>query len=250
MELHLVNYNKVIPDERKWGPRRLKDFEIILVLEGKFRFTNHETGEVVEHNPMEVLLIYPDELHTYERICKESCFFSCIHLLPDTQEYPNRIVSFVKHGAIDELFRRLYHTKHNYGHQRYAEAKIQALLELIWWSLLENSSDTQESLRLEKMVEYLNENLTKQPTRLDLAKEFGLTPQRVNAIFKKELGISPTQYVHKELASKAYHYLIDYEYSVKETSFLLGFESPFYFSKVFKSVYNFPPSKLLSYAKK
>ena len=115
---------------------------------------------------------------------------------------------------------------------------------VIWLYLFEQPSHDRGNERFESMLDFLERHLTEHPTRLDLAREFHLTPQRINALFKEELGISPGEYVHRELAERGYALLHDEQLSVKETADRLGFSSAFYFSRVFRKVFGMPPSAI------
>ena len=99
---------------------------------------------------------------------------------------------------------------------------------------------------MERMVAYLRAHLCEQVSRRDLAREFSVTPEYVNALFKRELNVSPTQFVHRERALLAYRYLRDDRLSVKEVAARVGFSDPFYFSKVFKRLVGVSPSQYRS----
>jgi AraC-like DNA-binding protein len=86
------------------------------------------------------------------------------------------------------------------------------------------------------MVAHLRAHLDRKITRRSLAREFGITPEHVNALFKKQLGVTPTQFIHRERMQLAYRYLRDEGASVKEVATRVGFDDPFYFSRVFKRV--------------
>ena len=94
------------------------------------------------------------------------------------------------------------------------------------------------------MVSYLRTHLDRKVTRRSLAREFGITPEHVNALFKKHLGVTPTQFIQRERMQKAYHYLRDEGLSVKETAARVGFDDPFYFSRVFKRLMHRSPTSV------
>ncbi len=238
--IHVVNYREVRDHEASWGPRRIPDFELILCIRGLFEFECHESGETVLHHPGEVLTIRPGELHTYRLKDRgNTAFFSCIHLEIDG-DIPPRVCSFSPEHAMFELFRRVNQLFQR--PTRYSREQIGSLLKIIWLYLLETPYDSQNSIRFQAMLDYLDRHLTAHPTRLDLAREFNITPQRVNAIFKEEMQLSPGDYVHRELAVRAYNMLHDEQLSIKETAEALGFDNPFYFSRIFKKIFGFPPS--------
>ena len=243
LRIHFVNYRPLSGIGRPvWGPRRLPDFELILSLRGEFEFLNCETGERVRQHPGEILTIRPGEEHIYRLDGDPAgAFFSCIHIDPGAEaEIPPRLAVFAPDQAMPELFRRADRLFHQPG--RRAEELLAAVGRVIWLYLFEPPRDVRGDERFEAMLEFLEQHLTRHPTRLDLAREFHLTPQRVNALFKAELGISPGEYVHRELAERGYALLHDEQLSVKETADRLGFSSAFYFSRVFRKVFGVPPS--------
>lgn len=227
-----------------WGPRRLSEYELILSLRGEFEFMNCKTGERVRQRPGEILSIRPGEEHVYRLDGDPAgAFFSCIHIDPGRgAEVPPRLTAFSPDLAMPELFRRADRLFHHPG--RRTEELLSALGRVIWLYLFEQPSHDRGNERFESMLDFLERHLTEHPTRLDLAREFHLTPQRINALFKEELGISPGEYVHRELAERGYALLHDEQLSVKETADRLGFSSAFYFSRVFRKVFGMPPSAI------
>lgn len=245
--IHFVNYRSLGGIGRPvWGPRRLSDYELILSLRGEFEFMNCDTGERARQHPGEILTIRPGEEHVYRLDGDPAgAFFSCIHLDPgDAAETPPRLAAFTPDQAMPELFRRADRLFHYPG--RRAEELLSALGRMIWLYLFEPPRDVRGDERFESMLEFLEQHLMEHPTRLDLAREFHLTPQRINALFKAELGISPGEYVHRELAERGYALLHDEQFSVKEAADRLGFSSAFYFSRVFRKVFGVPPSAVSS----
>lgn len=250
--VHFVNYRSLEGIGLSvWGPRRLNDFELILALRGEFEFLSCDTGERVRQHPGEVLTIRPGESHIYRLEGDPAgAFFSCIHLEPpqevmaETTQYasPPRLVAFPVELAAGELFRRADWLFHHPGNR--TELLLSEVGKLIWLYLFEVPRVITHDERFEAMLDFLEQNLSSHPTRLDLARKFHLTPQRVNAIFKNELGMSPGEYVHRELAERGYALLHDEQLSVKEVAARLNFSSSFYFSRVFRKVFGVPPSSV------
>ncbi len=245
-----VSYREVpLGDEvAAWGPRRLLDFELILVLRGSFRFENYETGEVFEQRANEVLAIYPEELTSFRKTSSGPAFFSCIHLEPpEGWPRPPRRGAFPPEHAVHELFSQV--ARHHDQPGRYQAAITGHLLAALWLAVCDPPGAGPDDRRLRAMLDYLETHLTAHPTRRQLAAQFFLTPQRINAIFKEKLALSPGEYVHRELARRAYAMLLDEGLSVKETAQRLGFADPFHFTRVFKKHYHFAPGTVHRQAK-
>ena len=65
------------------------------------------------------------------------------------------------------------------------------------------------------------------------ADRVGVTPRQLSHIANKHLGMTAKQIINDRLMLESKRYLQFTNYSVKEISFMLGFEDPSYFSKVF-----------------
>lgn len=250
-----VNYCSVARGS-SWGPRRISDFEMLLVLSGCFEFTNHETGEHVVQEPGTLLVIYPDELHTYrlDPASRKEGFFSCIHLelRKDINRkknplrphpFPRRLTNCLKDSTIQELFKKAEYENTCGG--TYRDALLSLIVKEIWLRLSGKWAAPEEpghSARLAEMIEFLRSKRLSHPGRAELAARFHLSPQHINLIFRRETGMSPVTFLHKELMRDAYNMLLIEQLSVKETADRLGFANQFYFSRVFKKIMGFPPA--------
>mgnify|MGYP001408494274 CR=1 FL=1 len=257
-DVRVANY-MALPCNRihAWGPRRITDFELILALRGEFEFVNRETGEQVRQLPGTVLLIHPDELHTYRLLSggdsRTEAFFSCIHLElhPDRNRAggphaitptPERLTSVQRDAEIMELFRRIDQVNREPG--RFRDALLKTMAKELWLRLSEKWSapeDDDASARVDAMLQYLRDHRLNHPGRNELAARFHLSPQHVNLIFRRETGMTPIRFVHRELMREAYRLLVVEQLSVKETADRLRFSTQFYFSRIFKREMGFSP---------
>lgn len=251
----VANYQEVARG-RYWGERQIPDFELILIVEGRFAYETR-TAPALILTAGDVLLIPPLEWHTIRRLDKPAhAVFSCIHgeLIPKARwgrgEYhfspePQRVTRIHGDAVIHDLFMRC-RTVYE-GYDKYREVLLETILKEIWvrlagfWS---GGASEDLSGRIKCMVSYLRAHLDKKITRRSLAREFGITPEHVNALFKKQLGVTPTQFINRERMQLAYRYLRDEGLSVKETAARVGFEDPFYFSRVFKRVMHRTPASV------
>jgi len=83
----------------------------------------------------------------------------------------------------------------------------------------------------------------------EVAEMFNYSRNHLYALFKKEYGVSPKEYLVNLRIEKAKQLLTDsgIDFTVKEISFAVGFHDPFYFSKLFSSRIGLSP---LQYQKK
>jgi AraC-like DNA-binding protein len=248
----MANYFETQPDA-SWGERAIGDLELILIVAGRFSYIERGREPVyVERG--HVLCLRPGIRHVFRREDNlRRGAISCIHfemlksgswLAGDYQPdpIPPLVTSVKGDTAIHDLFHRCAQVFD--GSDRYRRELLDTMVREIWLRLAEHWEGKRRravSPRVMKMQRFLRERLAEPVSRIALAGEFLLTPEYVNSLFKKELGMTPTQFVHRERIARACRMLSQDGLSVRETAARLGFSDPFHFSKVFKKIMGFPP---------
>jgi AraC-like DNA-binding protein len=100
------------------------------------------------------------------------------------------------------------------------------------------------STRMQAMLHHIRSNLTMRLNRQTLARQFSLSPEHINLLFRKELGMTPSEVINRERALYAYRLLHEQGRSVKEAAYEAGYSDPLYFSRVFKRLFGVPPSEI------
>lgn len=77
----------------------------------------------------------------------------------------------------------------------------------------------------------------------EFAEELNITPVHLNRICKTVAGKSAIELVHQNVIGEAQKYLLHTSYSVSEIAYLLKFEYPNYFSKLFKKYVGMSPNE-------
>ena len=100
--------------------------------------------------------------------------------------------------------------------------------------------------RIERSIAYMTEHLN-QPLRVaELAAQAEVSPSHFFALFKRQTGHPPINYFIRLRMRRACELLDSTAASVKEVAAALGYEDQFYFSRLFKSVNHFAPSRYLA----
>lgn len=92
---------------------------------------------------------------------------------------------------------------------------------------------------------YIQNHIEERLTLNEVAAIFGLSPNYLSALFKKTCNIGFSEYVTQIKVTKAKAMLLDQDLKVYEVADRLGFESAFYFSKVFKKVVGLSPREFV-----
>lgn len=87
---------------------------------------------------------------------------------------------------------------------------------------------------IEKIQQYLKEHFMENITRNDIEESFHMNQDYLNRIFKQDTGYSLMEYVQFCRIKKAKELLKDNELAVSEIGGMIGYNSPPYFSKIFK----------------
>lgn len=121
------------------------------------------------------------------------------------------------------------------GHQQISAGNIVLMLGTIL-SIQRNQEFAGKTIELtiRKACLYFRENLESNVNIEDLANKLNVGYSYFRQMFRKYTGISPTQYHLSLRIQKAKGLLITTEKSFKEIAIVLGFESYFYFSRIFK----------------
>jgi transcriptional regulator GlxA family with amidase domain len=90
--------------------------------------------------------------------------------------------------------------------------------------------------RIGKAVAYMNQNLDKPMRVSELAAIANVSMSHFFVLFKQHMNCSPLLYLTRLRIQRACQLLESTEVRVKEVAEALGYEDPFYFSRVFKSV--------------
>jgi len=97
-------------------------------------------------------------------------------------------------------------------------------------------------LRIEQSIAYMVRHLNKPLKVATLAAQANISPSHFFALFKRRIGSAPIDYFTRLRMQRACRLLEQTPLSVKEVAAELGYDDPFYFSRVFKSVNRMAPS--------
>lgn len=113
----------------------------------------------------------------------------------------------------------------------------------------ESKPKYQSHLRLQQLkrvlpaLDVINKNLDHTLTRDKLAKACHLSSSRFGTVFREALGVSPIDYIVKLRMQLAQQLLTNESLSVEQVAVQVGYDDPFYFSRLFKTHYGLSPKK-------
>jgi transcriptional regulator GlxA family with amidase domain len=102
--------------------------------------------------------------------------------------------------------------------------------------------ESESDRRIELTITFMREHLNQPLPVAQLASLANMSPSYYTALFKRRTGCAPIDYFIQLRMRHARDLLMTTALNVKEVAAALGYEDPFYFSRVFKSVNRVAPS--------
>jgi len=96
--------------------------------------------------------------------------------------------------------------------------------------------------RVQRSIAYMREHLNEPLQVATLAALANVSASHFFALFKRQTGCPPIDYFTRLRMQQASRIMDTTKASVKEVAAALGYDDPFYFSRVFKAVHRVPPS--------
>jgi len=224
--------------------RILQEYQINYITEGSGVFeTSTDQFKVV---PGSILILQPGVWHRYkpdpntgwnEHYIGFNGDF-CSHFFQESFFQSSKPVIYIgfKESMLKSFFEIIQNVKEEKtGHQQVSAAITILMISKIL-SVIRNQEFAGKSIErtIQKACLYFRENLNTNINIEDLAKELNVGYSYFRQMFKKYTGISPTQYHLSLRIQRAKDLLASTDHSFKEIADVLGFESYFYFSRIFK----------------
>ncbi|ANE51409.1 AraC family transcriptional regulator [Flavisolibacter tropicus] len=233
--------------ERKNG---CEDYILLYSLAGK---GNIEIGnERFELQPHQFIIIPPHRFHRYQANVSDPWTIYWIHFSS------NQLEAFSREFKVEQFFtptdlcyndkivttwKEMYSSLANgYAAESigYANFCMYRFLSFFLFPKRKTSLP-KKACPFDQSIEYMKANLEKRLTTQDIANHFKYSSSHYTALFKKKTGLSPIDYFIKMKIHYACQLLTQSDLKIKEVAEKIGYEDPYYFSRLFKLVMNKSP---------
>ncbi len=112
---------------------------------------------------------------------------------------------------------------------------MNALEEALLW-LNSQNPDLERSRfdsRVKEAMDFICASLDRSPTLAAIGRACGLSPSRLSHLFREQVGMAPVEYLEQQRMNRARELLEVSALRISEIAVMLGYESPFYFSRRF-----------------
>lgn len=233
--------------------RTLDEFHFVLITEGEGIFESKETGSK-KISDGDGFLLFPGVWHRYKPLKKTGWTERWVGFSgPIAKQFLSNgffksqqpIIPKFNRTTILNYFDSLFQLFNDepFGYQRLASGIcIQLMAELY---NIQQISDTDNLLNMmvsrtkHTMYEKINQTIDLET----IASEFGVSYSKFRIDFKKQTGIPPLQYHLSLKIEKAKDLLLRTNKTQKEIAYSLGFESDYYFNRLFKQKMGITPKQ-------
>ncbi|WP_066630685.1 AraC family transcriptional regulator [Labilibacter marinus] len=233
--------------------RTLNEFHLVLVTDGEGIFESKESG-VKKIGAGDGFLLFPGVWHRYKPLKKSGWterwigFSGKIAKQFITNGFfnaQNPLIKKCNTTVILNHFDALYTLFDNepFGYQRLGSGIcIQLMAELYNIQQSSHNNDHLNSL-ISNAKHLMYKNINGHIDLKRMASELGVSYSKFRLDFKKQTGISPLQYHLSIKIEKSKDLLLSTHKTQKEIAFILGFESDYYFNRVFKQKMGITPKQ-------
>lgn len=224
--------------------RMLHEYQLIYILEGSGKFESTASGtRRVEKG--DLILLFPEVWHRYKPDSTQlwNTFWVGFHgtiansIVPRLGLSPKTPIAKIGYQEkIVEIFLEIFENGHIEcaGFQQVLAGEVLILLGKIF-SISKNANfkrqDVDHIIRAAKLDLIQTD---KHYSVENIAMNLNVGYSRFRKLFKEYTGISPRQFQIQHRLNKSIFLLVDTQKSIKEISDELGFESPQYFTRMFK----------------
>ncbi|MFF2014607.1 AraC family transcriptional regulator [Paenibacillus sp. NPDC058177] len=123
---------------------------------------------------------------------------------------------------------------------------FQQLLINIYQSTGKHHQNYATSLKVEKIITFMHQNINSRVTLGQLSDLVQLSPTYLSRTFKEITGYSIIEFFNKLKIDKAKEMILEGDRKIREVAQCLGFTDEFYFSRIFKKLEGISPSEYYS----
>ncbi|HKZ38465.1 MAG TPA: AraC family transcriptional regulator [Chryseolinea sp.] len=234
--------------------RILNEFQLVYISNGNGVFESETSGTTIVEAGT-AFLLFPGIWHRYKPseetgweefwvgyqgayvnyLMKQTCF-----------KTTSPFVHIGQNAELMSVFIKLIETVKYEGvaYRQFSSCLISQLLAIVYASAINSDAHRQNQNKLIHQARFkIHENLDKNINLEQVAKELGVSYPWFRRVFKAIIGVAPGQYHLNLRVEKACSLLKETDLTVGEIAFHLGFESEFYFSRIFKKKVGLPPKK-------
>lgn len=195
----------------------------------------------------DVCLIFPNERHRYapdNETGWTEMWIGCKGTIPQLWidnnffERQSPILHIGINNPLMDYFERAYEVAHQQlpAYQQMLAGYVNMICSTVYSAYKGNSFRCSSIISMvNKAKNFMQDNICNDISMEDVSCFVGMGYSKFRKVFKQITGLSPNQYYIEIKMEKSKHMLLGEDLSCKEVAFQLGFDSPSYFTKMFRN---------------
>ncbi len=162
---------------------------------------------------------------------------------------PETVVKSAIPGSLDHASHKILEALHDFGQQATADAICRSLVQALLHACMRSMNDlpkaqqNKSKVTFESICAYVHENFSKPISREQVADAFGLSPNHVSRLFRKEGYMTFSDYLTFVRIDRAKYMLRSYlAMNLDEIAACCGYQDTSYFCRIFKKITRKTPS--------
>lgn len=240
--------------------RVLDEYQLIFISRGEgILTTEHYDNMKIKQGKL--IMIFPNKWHTYYPIKEKGwdeyyigingpIIETLISRVPVLIQ-ENQILDIGLNEELETLFRKAIIAAQNDKqlNQQYLVGIAMHIIGLILSANFNKNDENEINQKIELAISIMNKNINQEIDVIQMANDLNMSYSYFRKAFKKYTGISPNHYFQDLKINKAKELLYSTNISVKEICFELGYNSPEYFTNLFKKKTQKSPIEYRLYSK-
>ena len=243
-----------LPKLPTWRPRGRRDFQLLYIASGKAHFHFDGKEKIVTAGHM--VLYRPKEPQKYEYFGEDQTEVYWVHftgsnvtnLLRSYGLTDDKTVFFCGSGIeYQNLFRAMIYElqmcRDNYAEM--LEMNLRQIFILLnrFFKTTAKVDNTRIAEEIDKATMYFNEHYSEEICIDEYARIHNMSTSWFIRNFKQYTGVTPLQYILNKRIYNAEALLQNSQYNVTEIAYIVGYDNPLYFSRIFKKIKGLSPSE-------
>ncbi|WP_339275208.1 response regulator [Paenibacillus sp. FSL W8-0426] len=122
--------------------------------------------------------------------------------------------------------------------------QVEQMKKLVDPKLMETAQeDRMYSTSIREAMDYLDQHLNEPVSLRDLSRVLHMNTSYLSSLFKEQTGLTFSDYMTRKRLQRAKELLVNTRLSINEISELVGYQTPKYFVKVFRTAENVSPGR-------
>ncbi|POY38611.1 AraC family transcriptional regulator [Solitalea longa] len=224
------------------------DYVLIYCLEGKGHVETPRGVYSLQYN--QFILLPPDQYHSYWADSESPWTIYWVHVNGNMLNELNHNLKLAVYEAptnlpfndqIMELWDEMYSslsdgfTEENLGYTNLCLSRFMSFF-LYPSKGTKVQSELMKEDQLDQSKLYMKANIHKRLTVDEIAKKFNYSPSHYSTLFKQKEGVAPIDYFIRIKIRCACQLLAQSNLIIKEVAEKIGYDDPYYFSRIFKKV--------------